>query len=97
MSQTPQDAGVIPDVVKTTPTPDLGLDISWESVRLEVGAKVPRQETTTKVPDISVRSPPQNQGAGKASTYTIIMTDPDLFMKNDPTGQVRVSDNFRCL
>ena len=91
MSQTLHEAGVIPDVIQTGPSPDLGLVISYGDEELQSGAKVPRQETTVKVPDLKLQNPPEGQQAGTSSTYTIIMTDPDLFVQNDPTGQVRVS------
>lgn len=84
--QTLEEAGVVPDVVRTRPESDLGLKVSFENETIEMGAKMPRQETTTKTPTIQI-----TESADTDAKYTIICTDPDLFMKNDPTGQVRVS------
>lgn len=81
------EAGVVPDVVKSKPSPDLDLVVSYENETLRLGADVPRQETTTQTPILRVNAA---NGNDKFNKFTIIMTDPDLFVKNDPTGQVRV-------
>ena len=89
MAETLREADVIPEVIKSIPSPDLGLIVSYENEELNMGATIPRNETTTTIPHLKIQHPPSEESTG--DKYTIIMTDPDLFTKNDPTGQVRVS------
>jgi len=93
-TETLQEAGVVPDVLTSIPTPevDLGLKVSFENETIQMGSTMPRQETTTKTPTLQVGGASE---ASQGAKYTIICTDPDLFKKNDPTGQVRVS--FFCV
>jgi hypothetical protein len=86
--ETLKEAGVIPGIIKSAPSPDLDLKVSYENETLELGASIPRQETTTQTPVLRINAA---DGNDKFNKFTIIMTDPDLFVKNDPTGQVRVS------
>ncbi|KAF2433273.1 PEBP-like protein [Tothia fuscella] len=79
-------SGVIPDVLKSAPSPDLNLRVSYENETLKMGANIARQETTMETPTLTINAAGGND---RFNHFTIIMTDPDLFVKNDPTGQVR--------
>jgi len=83
------EGGVIPDVIKELPTQNLGLEVSYGNQIITAGATIPRN-VTTEVPDLKITNL-ANKSADASPKYTIIMTDPDLFIKNDPTGQVRIS------
>ncbi|KFX96878.1 hypothetical protein O988_05130 [Pseudogymnoascus sp. VKM F-3808] len=80
-----QEKGVVPDVLNSVPSIDLGLEVAYENNIVKVGAPIPRNETV-KVPTLKITNAASKDSSSK---YTIIMDDPDLFVKNDPTGHVR--------
>lgn len=83
------EVGIVPDVLNALPTHNLGLEVSYKNQIITAGAKIPRNETTTQVPTLRITKKADDGVASHTDTkYTIIMTDPDLFKKNDPTGQV---------
>lgn len=86
MSNPLQEKGVVPDVLDRLPSINLGLQVAYGNNIVTAGAEIPRNETL-KVPTLKIT----NADSADSSKYTIIMDDPDLFVKNDPTGNVRVS------
>lgn len=86
MSNPLQEKGVVPDVLDCLPSINLGLEIAYGNNIVTAGARIPRNETVN-VPTLKIT----NADSADSSKYTIIMDDPDLFVKNDPTGHVRVS------
>ena len=85
-SQSLEEATVIPDVNNAAPLADRELVVSFENEGLTNGTRIQREKTTTGAPSLRL----EHGGSGTEHECTILMTDPDLFVKNDPTDQVRV-------